>query len=145
MLLHQRNLGLSGWGGLCLHYSLDVSAISWSMILNASSRGRLGTKCRVCCCKGPVQHRPCFLVGQDPQAHCILCLLSTVNGVVTTATTRAPALFASSATIGAIPVPVATETGSYEHKVNPMDYLANASLQPRPRLPITGSPLPSPW
>ena len=127
---------------------LTISAISWSMILNASSRGRFGTKCRSLLLSSTSTASAVLLSRSSPsRARCILCRLSTVNGVVTTATTRAPALFASSATIGAIPVPVppprpaVTNTRSAPWTILPITSLP-ASAQ---RLPITGSPpAPSP-
>ena len=80
-------------------------------------------------------------------ARCIRCLRSTENGVVTTATTRAPERLASSATIGAIPVPVppprpaVTNTRSAPPTIFVMTSLP-ASAQ---RRPVTGSPpAPSP-
>ena len=76
------------------------------------------------------------------KARFILILRSTENGVVTTATTNAPAFFASSATIGAMPVPVppprpaVTNTKSAPATILPITSLpASAHL-----LPIAGSP-----
>ena len=72
----------------------------------------------------------------------ILIFLSTENGVVTTATTNAPAFFASSATTGAIPVPVPPPSPAVTNtKSAPSTIFAMTSLPASAHLrPIAGSP-----
>ena len=83
-----------------------ISATSWSMIEKASSRGRFGTKwSNLLLSKTNTASATWRRLSKPSNALFILCLLSTWKGVVTIPTTSAPALFASSATIGQIPVP----------------------------------------
>ena len=118
------------------------------MMLKASSSGRLGTKCNSLLLSRTRTASAAFLTSSSPSsASSIRLLLSTVNGVVTTATTRAPDLFASSATIGAIPVPVPPPSPAVtKTRSAPSTILVITSLPASAHLlPIAGSPpAPSP-
>ena len=122
---------------------LTISAMSWSMMLKASSRGRFGTKCRSLLLSRTSTASAAFRSNSNPSsARCILCLRSTEKGVVTMATTRAPERLASSETIGAMPVPVPPPRPAVtKTRSAPLTILAMTS---RPasaqRLPVTGSP-----
>ena len=77
----------------------------------------------------------------------ILCFLSTSKGVVTIATTKAPARLASSATIGAIPVPVPPPNPAVTKTKSAPVTIFDITSRPASAhlLPIIGSPpAPSP-
>ena len=112
-------------------------------MLNASSRGRFGTKWSRRLLSRTNTASAAFRTRSRPsRALSILWRLSTLNGVVTTATTRAPDLLASSATMGAIPVPVPPPSPAVtKTRSAPSTILVITSLPASAHLlPMTGSP-----